>query len=604
MARFTAQFLERVRLANPVEAVIGEHVQLRKSGKTMKGLCPFHNEKTPSFHVTPDKGFFHCFGCDKGGNVFQFVMEFDGVSFAEAVDLLAQRAGIPLETEGAADAIELATQRRESKQRLCAVCQAAQQFFETQLHTGDEGRAALDYLQKRGVNEAALRALRLGYAPDTWDALLKAVRAQGFHDHELLTAGLVVRSDDGTSLYDRFRARIMFPIWDLQGNVIAFGGRSIGPGEPKYLNSPETPIYTKSKILYPINLTKRAIQQKGLAILCEGYMDALMLAQHRFTYVVASCGTALTDEQAHLLKRFAGKVVVAYDGDAAGQEATQRSISVLVEQGMDVFIASLQGGEDPDSFLRAHGADALRALLDAAQPFFPFLLQRLAARIDVRTPHGQRALCDEVFPLLARFGSDMIRDGYLDELARFLGVQRERLAREFGEYRRGVVPRERARPAVAPARAAKPTPVELQLLALILREPLALAHARTQLDAQFIQHPEARTLIEAAYELQGQEQWRGVEAFLSSCSDEQAVLVTEALSRVPDAGDLWRDALDDCIKILHNTMYEKNIADLMKQLDTIDPKDDNLRIALGRQIQQYQQQVQTKNKRLVFESTS
>jgi len=602
MAKFSQQFLERVRLANPVEAVIGERVALRKTGKTMKGLCPFHNEKTPSFHVTPDKGFFHCFGCHKGGNVFQFVMEFDGVSFAEAVDVLAQRAGIPLETEGAADAIEMATQRRESKQRLCAVCQAAQQFFEAQLHSGDAGRAALEYLQQRGVNETALRAFRLGYAPDTWDALLKALRAQGFRDDELFATGLVVRSDDGTSLYDRFRARIMFPIWDLQGNVIAFGGRSVGAGEPKYLNSPETPIYTKGKILYPIHLTKRAIQQKGMAVLCEGYLDALMLAQHRFTYVVASCGTALTDEQAHLLKRFAGKVVVAYDGDAAGQEATQRSISVLVEQGMDVFIAALQGGEDPDSFVRAHGADALRTLLDAAQPFFPFLLQRLAARVDVRTPLGQRALCDEVFPVLARFGSDMIRDGYLDELARFLGVQRERLGREFGEYRRGVVPRERPRPPAAPVMATKLTPLELQLLALILREPHALAHARTQLDAQFIQHAGARALIEAAYELQAQEQWRGVESFLSSCSDEQAVLITEALSRVPDAGDLWRDALDDCIKILHNNDYDTLIAVLHKELQSA--SDPHRVQELLTQIREYQSQKQPTIKRLVFESTA
>jgi DNA primase len=600
MAKFSQQFLERVRLANPVEAVVGERVQLRKSGKTLKGLCPFHNEKTPSFHVTPDKGFFHCFGCHEGGNVFQFVMKFEGVSFAEAVEQLAQRAGIPFETD-AADAIEIAAQRRESKQRLFAVCQAAQQFFETQLHTGDEGRAAREYLLQRGVADAAVRALRLGYAPDAWDALRTALTTQGFRDEELLATGLVIRSEERAANYDRFRARIMFPIWDLQGNVIAFGGRSLGAGDPKYLNSPETPIYTKSKILYPINLTKRAIQQKGLAVLCEGYMDALMLAQHRFTYVVASCGTALTDEQAHLLKRFAGKVIVAYDGDAAGQEATQRSISVLVEQGMDVFIASLQGGEDPDSFLRAHGPDAFRALLDEAQPFFPFLLQRLAARMDLRTPHGQRALCDELFPLLARFGSTMIRDGYLDELARFLGVQRERLGREFAEHVRGA-PRERLRPAAPPVGPARPAPAELQLLALILREPHALAHARTQLDTQFIQHAQARALIEAAYTLQAHDQWHGVEAFLSLCTDEQTVLITDALSRVPDAGDLWREALDDCIKILHNTSYDTLIAGLQKELQsTSDPH----RVQdLLTQIRQYQLQKQPTIRRLVFESTA
>lgn len=594
MAKFSPQFLDRVRLANPIEAVVGERVQLKKSGRNMFGLCPFHNEKTPSFSVQPDRGFYHCFGCHKGGNVFQFVMEHDGVSFAEAVETLALRAGIPLETSGGADAIEYAAQRREARQRLYNLCQLAQQFYEQTLYAEETGRAARAYLERRYVLDAAQRAFRLGYAPDSWDALTCAARERGYRDDELISAGLALRSEDNKSLYDRFRNRLMFPIWDLQGNVIAFGGRIIGEGEPKYMNSPETPIYSKSRILYPINLTKRAIQQKGYAVLCEGYMDVLMLAQHRFTYAVASCGTALTDEQAHLLKRFTNKVIVAYDGDMAGQDATQRSIGVLVEQGIDVFIASLAGGEDPDALLRSAGAEAMQTLLSEAQPFFPFLLQRLTTRVDTRTPHGQRAMCDQVFPLLARFESVLLREGYLDELARYLHLDRERLAREFEQYQKEQAPRERERQSRSATISERPSAVESQIMALVLRDEHALAYARTHLDAQFLRHPQVRALVEAAYAMHAE--WRGLELFLTQCSEDQVALITGVLSRVPEAGEAWRAALDDCIRSVHNNGYDLLIATLQKELAaTSDPERTR---TLLQQIHQYQQQRQPAVKRL------
>ena len=601
MAKFRPEFIDRVRQAVPIETVVGQRVQLKKAGKNLKGLCPFHNEKTPSFTVEPTKGFYHCFGCHKGGSVFQFVMEFEGVSFGEAVELLAQQAGIPLELEGIqAGAIEIAAQRREHKQRLMQLCRSAQQYFEKQLHATDAGRAAQEYLLNRGVTDAAARAFRLGYSPDQWDALTAAMRSEGYSDDELVRTGLALKGDDGASLYDRFRNRLMFPIWDLTGEVIAFGGRVMGEGDPKYLNSPETPIYVKSKVLYPINLTKRAIQQKGVAILCEGYMDAIALAQHRFTHVVASCGTALTDEQAHLIKRFATKVVMAYDGDSAGQEATQRSVGVLLEQGIDVFVAPLSGGEDPDSFLRKHGAEAFAPLVENAEPFFPYLLRALKAKIDLRTPHGQRQLCQEVFPLIARFDSSLLRGGYLDELARFLGLDSGLVSREFGEHLRRDATRDTARRPVVQGDALpqRPSPAEETLLSVVLKDEHALRHSLENLDSTYLTHPAVRAIVERAYELFREDQWRGQEMFLNELADDQASLVTDIICRQPDVGDHWKMALDDCIALLHNQSYEREIARLQRELN--DTPDTARQAEIVRDIQLFQKNRQVRVKRMTF----
>ena len=599
MARFSDQFIDRVRLANPIQDVIGERVALKKAGKSLKGLCPFHHEKTPSFFVSAEKGFYHCFSCHKGGNVFQFLMDYEGLTFAEAVEQLAQRAGIALEGgAGAGGADEHTVRRRAQQQRLYALCQFAQQFFQRQLLADARGAVAREYLRARQVSDEAVRVFRLGYAPDSWDELAAAARKAGYSNDELLAAGLCVRSDDGASLYDRFRGRLIFPIWDLSGNVIAFGGRVMGAGEPKYLNSPETPLYTKSKVLYPIHLTKRAIQQKGLAILCEGYMDAIALAQHHFTYVVASCGTALTADQAHMLKRFAAKVIVAYDGDTAGQDAALRSVGVLLEEGMDVFIAPLEGGEDPDSFLRAHGADAFRDVLEHAVPFFPHMLAALRARIDVRTPHGQSELCAQVFPLIARFDDPLVRGGYVAQLAQFLGVDTERIERGLRDFEQRAG-REAAREEPRRHRAApRCSPAEEHLLALALRDEQALRHAYTNFSAEFVRNDTARALLAQMYEHCAHGTWRGLEAFLLELSDEHAALVTGLLARVPDAGANWRDALDDCIAVLHNEWYDAQIARVQKELDTV--TDPERLQQLMRDLQLYQKKKQDRVKRLIL----
>lgn len=596
MAKFSPQFIDRVRQANPIVDVIGEHVALKKSGKNFKACCPFHNEKTPSFMVAADKDIFKCFGCGKGGNVFSFIMEYNGVSFPEAVELLANRTGIPLEVEGSnRDAVEFAAQRRQQKQRLYSLCQLALAFFEKML-SSPAGKSARTYIQNRNISEEAVRAFRLGYAPDEWDALLRTACADGYKEEELVLTGLAVRHEEKNSYYDRFRNRLMFPIWDLAGNVIAFGGRVLDTSEPKYLNSPETPIYVKSKVLYPINLTRRAIQQKGCAILCEGYMDALTLAQYRFTHTVASCGTALTAEQAHLLKRFTGKVIMAYDGDAAGQDATLRSISVLVEQNIDVYVAPLQGGDDPDSFLKANGPEAFNQLIDNAVPFFPYLLQQLGEKIDRRSPHGQQALCDRVFPLLNRFDSEILLGGYLDQLSRYMTIDRDRLGRQFARYRRQHVPpleRRKVNTGETPA-PVKLSPAEEHFLAMITRDDQVLSYALKNLDISYIEHPLAHEVIQNMYDASREGTWHGVEVFLSTISDDEAALVTTALARVPETPENWKRAMDDCIKALHNHSYDTEIARLKSELNrTSSPEEiDNIM----KRIRSYQQLKRKQNR--------
>ena len=590
MPGFSKDFIERVRQANPVEKIIGEHVTLKKSGKNLKGLCPFHNEKTPSFSVSPDKGFFHCFGCGKSGSVFNFLIEHDGVSFQEAVEELANKAGLPLEnTGGNAAGNQFATQRRQKKDRLLSLCKLAENFFIKCLHS-TVGTNAREYINSRNIDDGAVRGFRLGYAPDSWDSLRKEARKQGYSDDELVLVGLAARNNDGTSVYDRFRNRLIFPIWDLAGNVIAFGGRAFGDEKPKYLNPPETPLYIKSKVLYPIFYTKRAIKDKGMAVLCEGYMDALTLAQFRFTYVVASCGTALTSSQALLLKRFTEKVVVAYDGDTAGQEATTKSISVLVEQGIDVFIAGLSGGDDPDSYIKSHGPEKFRELLNNAVPFFSYLLNELASKIDITTPQGKRQLCYKVFPLIAKFDDDILRGGYVDQLADFVNTDRNRLEFALKEFTAKESRKEKY--------IKKPDEIhnkiklgnaETTLIATILSNDDALKFASENLDIEYIDHPVAHELIKRMYNESQKGEWRGPQAFIDEISDDDARLITGIMSETLEgAEDKWRRIIEDCKNVLYNKAYSSEINKLRELL--VREMDDSKRRDLQLQIQSCQKE--------------
>src|SRR5271154_3163249 len=373
-------FADRVKQQADIVRVIGEYVRLKKSGQNFSGLCPFHQEKTPSFSVSAVKQMYYCFGCGKGGDVFQFVMELEKAPFPEAVRTVAEKCGIAIPKPRERSPEE----RRENQQRtsLVDMHRGAAAFFSKHLLQSAEGKAALGYLEDRGLDRESITRFGIGFAPSGGDTLFRALK-QKFEDKDLEVSGLVGRDQSGR-FYDRFRRRIIFPIANEAGKIIAFGARAMGDEQPKYLNSPETPIYSKSNVLYHLDRAKEGLRQNDFAILVEGYMDAIAVARAGFTNVVASCGTSLAEPQIKLLGRFTRRVIVNYDPDTAGQAATERSLTLLLEQNCDVRVLALPGGKDPDSFIQDEGAAAYRKLLETAPPYLDYLIGR-ARRLGIAT---------------------------------------------------------------------------------------------------------------------------------------------------------------------------------------------------------------------------
>ncbi len=361
--RIPDELIDRIREANDIVDVISEHVQLKRAGGNFKGLCPFHQEKTPSFNVNPARQIYHCFGCGVGGNVITFLMEYEKIGFIDALRELAHRAGITLPDRG--------SERTDAEDDPAVLAnQMALAFYRSCLE-GEGGTEARSYVKERGLGADVVSTFAIGYAPAGWDNLLKAARRKGIADSALVSAGLVVERDGG-GFYDRFRERLIFPLLSSGNRPVGFGGRSLGDQEPKYLNSPETRLYRKSYYLYGLSQARQAIRLSREAILVEGYMDLLSLYQVGFHNVVASAGTALTDEQARTIAKYADKVFVAYDGDKAGISAATRAAETLVQLGLKVRVAAFPDGADPDSYVRQAGPDALREALTSSRDFIDF----------------------------------------------------------------------------------------------------------------------------------------------------------------------------------------------------------------------------------------
>ncbi len=370
---FSDDFIQEVAERNPIEDVVGEYVPLTKrSGQNLFGLCPFHSEKTPSFSVSPSKGIYHCFGCGKGGSVFNFIMDMEHLSFPESVEFLARRAGMAIPEDGR----QHDSGRRE---RLLKLNREAARFFYDQLSTA-EGAKAIEYMRIRRISRRVATNFGLGYAPDSWEGLTHEMKSRGYSERDLVDAGLAKRGKRG-GVYDAFRGRLMFPVIDVRGNVVAFSGRVLGDGEPKYLNSPDTPVFSKSHNLFGLNLAKKS--KAGYIILVEGNVDVVSLHQAGFDSAVASLGTALTSEQAGLISRFVKQVVICYDADSAGKKAAQRAIPMLERVGLAVKVVTVPGAKDPDEFIKAKGAEAFRALIDDSENGMEYRLQRAAEGFDL-----------------------------------------------------------------------------------------------------------------------------------------------------------------------------------------------------------------------------
>ena len=551
---FPPSFLDELTARNPIEEVVGQYVSLKRSGANMFGLCPFHGEKTASFSVAPDKGIYYCFGCHKGGSVINFQMEVEGLSYPDAVRALAKRAGMEVPED------EQYQSRYRQQERLWALHKEAARFFHSQLYS-PVGKEALDYALGRGMSRSILTTFGVGYAPDSWDSMVKAMRAKGYTDQELRDSGLVTISKKNGNLFDRFRDRLMFPIIDVRGNVIGFGGRVIKKDSEaaKYLNSPETLIFNKRKNLFGLNLAKKTKQP--YLILVEGNIDVVALHQYGFDNAIASLGTSLTEEQASLLTRYTDQIVLIYDGDKAGQNATQRAIPILEKAGIQVKVLQLRDAKDPDEFLKKFGADRFKLLLEGSSNRVEYQLNTIFKKYDLQDDDQKVKYLQESAELISTLPSSVQREVYSGRVAEAAKISLEAMKLEVGRAYNRRLNREKKKQEkidLSPARNLQPKSrnirydniksamAEEMVLALCLREPALLDTADTLKVEMF-----SSELLGRVYGQLQQRHKAGLEVSLGGLTD----FTPEEMSHI--AGILHRQegpvselALQDCIRTI------------------------------------------------------
>ena len=420
-----SEFIDELVARSDIVDVVSDYVRLTQKGGSYWGLCPFHGEKTASFHVVPDRQLYHCFGCGKGGGVISFVMEMENLPYLDALRLLAKRANLEF-PEGDVD--ETARRRRG---RLLALNKEAARYFHSQLWSpiGEEG---LNYLRRRGLSKGTLTRFGLGYAPESWDSLINTMTQKGFSKSDLLEAGLAVSNKKG-GIYDRFRDRVMFPIIDLRGDVIGFGGRVLGDGTPKYLNSPDTPVFNKSRNLFALNLAKNT--KLGRIVLTEGYMDTISLYQAGFDCAVASLGTSLTADHARLIARFTKEVVICYDSDQAGVQAADRAIPLLEKTGLKVRVLRVTGAKDPDEYIKTYGPEAFGRLLDRSENYMEYNLDQLESKYDLNDPVQKAEYARAAAEMLARLDSPVEQEVFAAQVSQRTGVGKDAVLQEIKQAR-------------------------------------------------------------------------------------------------------------------------------------------------------------------------
>jgi DNA primase len=552
---FPQQFIDDLKHQADIVVVIQDYVSLKKTGATYKGLCPFHGEKTPSFHVNRDKGFFHCFGCGVGGDVIKFMELHEKAGFAEAVKLLAQRFGVALPEMEASDEQRANAVEREA---LLKVHEAAAAFFRHQL-SSNAGARIRRQIADRAISHATSDALGLGYAPNSRDALKTALMKEGFSQPLLLRAGLLVLREDGTAI-DRFRNRLMVPICRDTGSVIAFGGRAVDADQqPKYLNSPETPIYSKGRTLYGLNLSKAAIRQGGFAVLVEGYFDFAQVYQAGFQGVVASCGTALTTPQAQQLRRFTGKVVLSFDPDAAGQGAAAKSCEMLVAEGFEVNVAVLPAGQDPDVFVRSQGPAGYGERLRRSTPYLDFLLDRAATRFDLKTAEGRARYVEEMLPVGNRLTERTRRELFAEALAGRAGVTSEAVLGELRKVSAQPSITKRETPSFGQV-----TKAEKGLIWLLVHRSESALTAVEGLDDEDLAGLASRSVLDLTRKL-NDDRGFSPSVLLERLTMVEAQLVTSVASEPePPVHEA-----EDCARIIRRLRYERERAAVQREIDRL-----------------------------------
>jgi len=466
--RYPQTFIDDLKRQADIVRVVQDYVQLKKKGANWMACCPFHKEKTPSFSVSPAKEIFYCFGCHKGGSVFNFVMEMERVSFPEAIKLVAEKSGVPLPK--LIDDSRFEAKRHEADE-VVELNKWALEFWEQQLESGGEARIARDYLLQREITDETRKTFRLGYAPDSWDALSIHLRQKGATQDQIDRSGLVAKKEETGRTYDRFRGRLIFPVMDIQGKPIAFGGRTLKDEDAKYINSPETAAYVKGRNLFGLNLTRDEIRRNGFVILVEGFLDLIVPYQFGIRNVVASLGTALTPDQVRLLSRFARKVVVNYDGDNAGVQAAKKAIEILLAEDLEVKILVLPDASDPDEFIRKSGVSEYQRQRGEAQPHIQFVIDQAVRDRKLSNPADKEAAIDEVLPYIRAVRSRLQKREYFDIAMDSLRIGDAGTRRElWHSIRLGASATTRVGETSVKRARVKPTVAEQNLLELLLAD--------------------------------------------------------------------------------------------------------------------------------------
>ncbi|HEX9080052.1 MAG TPA: DNA primase [Desulfuromonadaceae bacterium] len=544
--------------------VVADYVQLRRSGANYVGLCPFHGEKTPSFNVNPAREIFHCFGCGAGGNAFSFIMRIEGLSFPDAVKHLARKAGVVIEERQLTPAERQAQSERQTFQRINDLTAA---FYRDTLRSRPEGAPARNYLEKRGVDDTTGEAYRLGFAPDRADALARHLKTQGVELESALKLGLVKKSDRGW--YDQLRNRLIFPIRDPKGNVIAFAGRVLDASLPKYINSPESALYHKSAVLFGMDMALPSMRTENSVIIVEGYFDHLALYRAGVRNVVATCGTALTTTHAGLIKRHAAKVYTLFDSDAAGRKATVRAMELFLEQRMPAYVITLPAGDDPDSFLARNPPEAFAACRDRARPAFEYFVRTVLAQTPPDSVDSKVRIIDELAPRFRKIGDPVERDLYEKEICRLLGITVHAFRKRLGGMNlepRDVRDERRAKPPQGDA-------LQEMLLALMTgypeaRQEVARFGAENLFDGAYLDL--AQLMLDALTDTDDiRTLCRLVE---QNGADEVGSILSRLLVSDGHLADIdWRTVFDNCRRTKEKRALQ-SIRDIAARLAVLDPE--------------------------------
>lgn len=552
------EFLDRLRSESDIVTVVSDYVALKKKGRNYWGCCPFHQENTPSFSVNAEKGFYYCFGCQSGGNVFSFLMKVENIAFMDAVRLLAKKMNIPIpERQKTPEQIA----REKDMARLGQASQLARDFFHSCLVRTSYGKEGLAYLKKRGITDEMIETFQLGFAPNAWSKLTDAFIKRGVTEETLVEVGLAVKNEQKNSIYDRFRNRVMFPICDLRGRVCGFGGRVMDDSHPKYLNSSESVIFNKRQILFGYDTAYQAIKECGQVIVMEGYMDVLSARKHGIHNTVASLGTAFTASHAKLLKKAANEIVFSYDSDRAGQAATMRALQIVRELGMSLKVLTIPDGKDPDEFLTKHGAEAFRKLVDDALTYLEYRYQKILAEVDYSDLQGKVNVVSRVVELLASSDNAVETNVYIARTAEVLAIDETSVRSELYKYlnkkdNQGNQGQDITIRSVTKKPEGASQAAERNLISIICSDSSKIPYIKARLTAEEFSQSETREIVTRlwqAWETEG-ELTKELDAMMDEPSVREVlsnILMTEPISEDID------QVIDDCIRAVHLSHYQR-----------------------------------------------